>query len=206
MTPSPPPLILASGSPRRADLLHMLGIPFQIETHPVPEELLPGEEPAPHVERLARAKAEVVSRRHPHTLVLGGDTVVVSRGTILGKPRDPAHAVAMLMELSGRSHQVMSGLALLQAGGLVASGVRVTTVFFRPFGEPTARDYVATGEPMDKAGAYGIQGLGAALVDRIEGDHSNVVGLPIPLLVELLEQAGRPFRFPSGNGMRSEEP
>jgi len=184
----------------------MLGIPFQIETHPVPEEVIPGEEPAPHVERLARAKAEQVSHRRPGALVLGGDTVVVSRGTILGKPRDPAHAVAMLMELSGRSHQVMSGLAILRDGGVVASGVGVTTVFFRAFREPTARDYVATGEPLDKAGAYGIQGLGAALVDRIEGDHSNVVGLPIPLLVDLLERAGSPFRFPLPEGMGSEEP
>ena len=206
MTPPPSPLILASGSPRRADILHMLGIPFQVETHPVPEEVLPGEEPAIHVARLARAKAEVVSRRRPRALVLGGDTVVVSRGTILGKPRDPAHAVSMLMELSGRSHQVMSGLALLRDGGVVASGVGVTTVFFRGFGEPTARDYVATGEPMDKAGGYGIQGLGAALVERIEGDHSNVVGLPIPLLVELLERAGSPFRFPVPEATGGEEP
>lgn len=195
MTP-PPPLILASGSPRRAEILRMLGIPFEIDTHPVQERVLPGEEPAPHVERLARAKAEVVSRRNPGVLVLGGDTVVVSRGTILGKPTDPDHAVAMLMELSGRSHQVLSGLALLSGGVTVASGSRATTVHFRPFDRQTARDYVATGEPMDKAGAYGIQGLGSALVEGIEGDYSTVVGLPVPLLVQLLEEAGRPFRFP----------
>lgn len=196
---SPPiPLILASGSPRRAQLLRMLGIPFEILTHPVSEDPLPGERPAPHVERLARAKAEVVSRLHPGALVLGGDTVVVSQGRILGKPRDPGHAVGMLMDLSGRPHEVISGLALLQGGVPRASGTRATTVFFRPFDEQTARDYVATGEPMDKAGAYGIQGLGSALVERIEGDHSTVVGLPVPLLIDLLEEVGRPFRFPAG--------
>lgn len=201
-----PSLILASGSPRRAEILRMLGIPFEIETEPVSEEVLPGEEPAPHVERLARAKAEVVSRRNPGVLVLGGDTVVVSQGSILGKPRDADHALAMLMELSGRSHDVLSGLALLKAGVAVASGIRATTVHFRRFDPQTARDYVATGEPMDKAGGYGIQGLGSALVERIEGDHSNVVGLPVSLLVDLLEQAGRPFRFPPAREMERVEP
>lgn len=205
MTP-PSPLILASGSPRRAEILRGLGIPFEVDSRPVPEEVLPGEEPVPHVERLARAKADVVSRARPDALVLGGDTVVVSHGRILGKPRSAGDAVEMLMQLAGRPHEVLSGLALLREGRLVASGTSSTSVHFRPFDLQTARDYVATGEPMDKAGAYGIQGLGSVLVDRIEGDHSNVVGLPIPLLVRLLEEAGRPFRFPSRRGGEAGEP
>jgi len=190
------PLILASASPRRAELLRMLGLPFEIRTGSVVEDPLPGELPAPHVERLARAKAQAVSHITPHALVLGGDTVVVSGGRILGKPRDADEAVSMLLALSGRAHQVISGLALYRSGALLTSGTRSTVVHFRPFGWEEARAYVATGEPMDKAGAYGIQGLGAVLVAGIEGDHSTVVGLPIPLLLDLLEQAGYPFRFP----------
>lgn len=197
---APPFLILASGSPRRAEILRLLGIPFEVHTRPVSEEVLPGEEPALHVERLARSKGEEVSRSHPDDLVLAGDTVVVSRGRILGKPRDPGDAVEMLMQLAGRPHEVVSGLALLLGGAVAASGTSTTRVHFRAFDRDTAREYVATGEPMDKAGGYGIQGLGSVLVERIEGDHSNVVGLPIPLLVRLLEVAGRPFRFPSVGG------
>lgn len=193
---APPPLILASTSPRRAELLRMLGLPFEIRTGSVAEDPLPGELPVPHVERLARAKAHAVSQGTPEALVLGGDTVVVSGSRILGKPRDADDAVSMLLALSGLAHQVISGLALYRRGALLASGTRSTIVRFRPFGPEEARAYVETGEPMDKAGAYGIQGLGAVLVEGIEGDHSTVVGLPIPLLLDLLQQAGHPFRFP----------
>jgi septum formation protein len=195
MTPLPP-LILASASPRRAELLRMLGLPFEIRTGSVVEDPLPGELPVPHVERLARAKAQAVSCEVPEALVLGGDTVVVSGGRILGKPRDADDAVSMLLGLAGRPHQVVSGLALFRNGLLLTSGTRSTVVHFRPFGPEEATAYVETGEPMDKAGAYGIQGLGAVLVEGIEGDHSTVVGLPIPLLLDLLQQAGYPFRFP----------
>ena len=193
---APPPLILASTSPRRAELLRMLGLPFEIRTGSVVEEALPGELPVPHVERLARAKAQAVSLHAPGALVLGGDTVVVSQGRILGKPRDADDAVSMLLALAGRAHQVISGLALYRTGALLTSGTRSTVVHFRPFGVEQARAYVETGEPMDKAGAYGIQGLGAVLVEGIEGDHSTVVGLPIPLLLDLLQEVGHPFRFP----------
>lgn len=190
-------LVLASGSPRRADILRTLGIPFRVDVSSLPEEVLPGEAPAPHARRLAVEKAASVSLRHPGALVLGGDTVVAVDGEILGKPADAGDAVSMLLRLSGRSHTVASGLALVRDGREVASGVSVTRVEFRSFDRAIAERYVATGEPMDKAGAYGIQEMGAALVRRVDGDHSGVVGLPVSLLVELLERAGEPYRFPS---------
>lgn len=191
-----PFIVLASGSPRRAEILRTLGIPFEVDVSSLPEVVLPGEDPVSHARRLAVAKAASVSLRHPGKLVLGGDTVVVVDREILGKPRDPADAVDMLLRLAGRSHAVASGLALARDGAEVASGVEITRVEFRPFGIETAERYVATGEPLDKAGAYGIQERGAALVRRVEGDYSAVVGLPVPLLLTLLEQAGSPYVFP----------
>jgi len=189
------PLILASASPRRSEILTVLGIDH--ETHParVDESVLPDEGPEEHAERLARAKAAAVAGLLPGRRVLAGDTVVVVDGRILGKPRDEAHAADMLMELQGRGHQVVSSLALVDGDGRVFSGVQVTRVRFRSFDRETAEAYVATGEPMDKAGAYGIQGKGAALVEAVEGDYSGVVGLPVPLLVRLLDREGRPYRF-----------
>lgn len=193
-------LILASASPRRSALLSGLGISHQVRPALVDETPLPGESPLELTERLARAKAEAVSAETGGLPVLGGDTVVALGRQILGKPRDSDEAVAMLLSLSGRDHHVHTGLALARvdpATGLrVVSGVQVTRVRFRPFGEEEARAYALTGEPLDKAGAYGIQGLGATLVDGIEGDYSAVVGLPIPLLIRLLREVGRPYRFP----------
>ena len=190
-----PGLVLASRSPRRADLLAMLGIPFEVDPADIAEEVLPGEDPVSHTRRLAEGKARAVAERRPERLVLGGDTVVVRDGTILGKPGDVDHAVAMLLSLAGRAHEVVSALALAEPDGCVHAAVSRTTVWLRSFGEEEARAYVATGEPMDKAGSYAIQGAGAVLVESLEGDYFTVVGLPVPLLVGLLGAAGVPYGF-----------
>ena len=192
---APPPLILASASPRRANLLTQLGLQFRVEPSHIPEGVLPEETPGEHAERLSRAKALEVWERNQEALVLAGDTVVVLDGEILGKPGDPQEALAMLLALSGRTHKVVSGLALALPGEPIHSGVMTTEVTFQSFGEELARAYVATGEPMDKAGAYGIQGLGSALVKEIQGDYHTVVGLPIPLLLDLLHSGGFRYEF-----------
>lgn len=189
-----PRLVLASASPRRAALLRQLGLPAESVAADVDEAAHPGEEPAVHVERLARAKAVTVAASHPGALVVGGDTVVVRDGAILGKPDSEDHAVAMLTSLSGRTHEVYSGVAVAGPHGVV-SGVERTTVRMRPFGPGQTRAYVATGEPMDKAGAYGIQGLGAALVDGIDGDYYAVVGFPVGCFLDLLASAGWRYTF-----------
>lgn len=189
------PLVLASGSPRRAEILRILGLEFSVQPTGVDESILKGESPAGHVLRLAEEKARAVSAGRGEALVLGGDTVVVLDGRLLGKPGSESEAVSMLLELQGREHEVLTGLALAVPGGEVFSGVQGTRVTFREFGSETARAYVATGEPMDKAGAYGIQGAGAALVAGLDGDYFNVVGLPVPLLLDLLDRAGYAYRF-----------
>jgi septum formation protein len=196
LPPGPGPLVLASASPRRAEILETLGIPAEVHPALVDETVLPGEDPEEHAERLARAKAAAVAGLSPGRWVLAGDTVVVVDDHILGKPRDEGHAVEMLLILQGRSHRVVSALALVAPGGRVFSGVQSTEVRFRAFDEAFAQAYAATGEPMDKAGAYGIQGLGSVLVEGVDGDYSGVVGLPVPLLVQLLDEAGRSYRFP----------
>lgn len=190
------PLVLASASPRRTALLSRLGIEHTVDPADVDERELPGETPEGHVRRLAATKARTVAARHPDSLVLAGDTVVVRDGAILGKPRDAEDAVEMLLSLSGRAHEVLSGLALADpARGAVHLRIEQATVVFRDIDVPLARAYAATGEPMDKAGAYGIQGRGAALVTRVEGDYHTVVGLPVAALVSLLDEVGRPYRF-----------
>lgn len=188
-------LVLASSSPRRSELLSVLGIEHERRPARIDESVRPGEAPEAHAERLAREKAMTVARQRPDAWVLGGDTVVVVDDRILGKPLDESDALRMLLRLAGREHRVVSALALARPGHPPISGVASTRVRFRNFGEDEARAYVASGEPMDKAGAYGIQGRGAALVEGITGDHSAVVGLPVSLLVELLGKAGRPYRF-----------
>ncbi len=170
-------LVLASQSPRRQDLLRQAGIPFIVIPADVDEEPLPGEEPRAHVERLAREKALAVSAA-PADTVLGADTVVVVDGQILGKPRDAADAVRMLRLLSGREHQVITGICLRRGSRLITDA-ETTTVRFVSLSEDDIRDYVASGEPLDKAGAYAIQGLASKFIDRIEGCYSNVVGLPL---------------------------
>ena len=175
----------------------MLGLTFSVEPAHVPEEVLPGETPTEHVERLAIDKAIAVARLRSNAAVLGGDTVVVLDGEILGKPDGPEHAQDMLLRLAGRSHTVASGLALVLPSGDVHSGVATTEVSFRSFPADVARAYVETGEPLDKAGAYGIQGSGAALVTEIRGDYYTVVGLPISLLLSILRECGLEYWFGS---------
>ena len=192
---APPRLVLASASPRRAELLAQLGLAADVLPAQVDETYLPGEEPAAHTERLAREKAEAVARSAPDALVVGGDTVVVVDGhRVLGKPGTPEEAVLMLLALAGREHEVLSAVALAGAGGTV-SAVGRARVRFRVFGPDVARAYAATGEPMDKAGAYGIQGLGAALVDSVHGDYYTIVGFPIVRFLELLERKGWRYAF-----------
>ena len=184
------PLTLASGSPRRRQLLEMLAIPLRVVPSNVPEVRRPGETPVDYVERLAREKALSV----PGRLVLGADTTVVLRDETLEKPADEAEALRMLCKLQGRTHQVVTSVALV-AGERVHQATDVTNVTFRRLTEDFLRTYVATGDPMDKAGAYGIQGYGAALVERIEGDFFSVMGLPVRLVLRLLEEAGEKYEF-----------
>lgn len=189
-----PTLVLASGSPRRRQLLEMLGLSFRVVAPEVDETRPKDEPPDAYVVRLARAKAAAVAAREREAVVLAADTTVVVRGSVLGKPRSPAEAVAMLAQLQGRTHQVLSAVAVAQ-GERLEHALDVTDVTFRSLGEAELVGYVATGEPLDKAGAYAIQGQGAALVEGIRGDFFSVMGLPLRLALELLERFGRPYRF-----------
>ncbi len=189
-------LILASNSPRRLDVLHQLGLNPVVRSPAVDEAYIPGESPAAYVERLARAKAEVVAEKEPDALVIGGDTIVVSENRLLGKPADEDAAVEILISLAGRKHQVLTGLAISGQDGTV-SAVSGTEVRLRSFTEAEARRYVMSGEPMDKAGAYAIQGLGAALVAEIVGDYYTVMGFPVGTFLDLLLQSGWRYVFGS---------
>jgi septum formation protein len=188
-------IILASGSPRRHQLLEMLGIPHSVDPAEVAERQEPGELPETMAVRLARLKASTALARHPDHPVLGADTVVVLDRDVLGKPTDPDDAIRMLKRLSGREHRVVTAVAMAVPGGVVHERFDVTRVWFRPLSPEWIRAYVATGEPLDKAGSYGVQGYGAVLVDRVEGDFFSVMGLPLRLVVELLQAAGQPYRF-----------
>ena len=165
------------------------GVPFDVDTADVDDTPRDGEAPHDYVRRLAEAKARAVAVRHPARLVLGADTTVVVDGTILGKPVDAADAGDMLRRLSGRSHQVLTGVALVRDGRTVEVGVAVTDVWFAAMTEADIDAYVATGEPMDKAGAYGIQGRASCFVTRIDGSYSNVVGLPVALVHQWLRDS-----------------
>ncbi len=188
-------LVLASGSPRRAELLERLGLTFEVIPARIPEELLEDETPGEHTERLSREKALEVCRSRPDSLVLAGDTVVVLDDRVLGKPSDPGDAVDMLTALSGRTHLVVSGVALVCPDGRIRSDSETVEVTFRELDRREILRYVETGEPMDKAGSYGIQGLGSALVRRIRGDYPAVVGLAVPLFLDLLEELGIRYDF-----------
>jgi len=208
-------LILASASPRRAELLRAAGIQFDVLPPDVDESVLPGETAERHVRRLAEAKARAVVPRAGGRRVLSADTVVVVGGEILGKPVDDGDARRMLRMLSGRSHEVLTGVCLLRYEGdrgkgeegrgedrgdwgqaighgelLAASEVAVTTVEVAPLAEAEIDWYVASGEPRDKAGAYAIQGLASRFVTRIDGSYSNVVGLPVAVVYRMCTQAG----------------
>lgn len=195
---SPPTFVLASGSPRRSAILDLLGIRHAVDPADVEERPREGESAEAYVQRLAREKASRVARRQPGRMVLAGDTVVLLDGEILEKPAGPDAAARMLVALAGRRHRVATGLALAVPGQLL-SRVDTAEVLMRDFDRGVAERYVATGEPMDKAGGYGIQGRGAALVRRVEGDYYTVVGLPVSGLLDLLEGAG--YRYAFGGGL-----
>jgi septum formation protein len=186
-------IVLASASPRRQELLRNAEIVFRVCPADINESPLAGESPRDCAERLARGKALAVSQSRPRDYVLGADTIVVVDETILGKPRDADDAARMLRMLSGRTHEVITGVCLVspvagKAEGLTAS--ETTLVTMCELSETEVRDYVATGEPMDKAGAYAIQGIASRWIPRIEGDYSNVVGLPVALVYRVLRARG----------------
>ena len=178
-------LILASASPRRKEMLAKLGLDFEVQAAEVDEIPLYGESPEEFVQRAAAEKASEVSRSQPDAWVLGADTIVVHEGAILGKPMDAGDALKLLMRLSGQMHKVLTGFCLKRQQENISVGRAIgTDVYFSAFTEATAAAYVATGEPLDKAGAYGIQGCGGVLVEKINGSYSNVVGLPLAEIIE----------------------
>lgn len=187
-----PPLILASASPRRGALLTQIGIPHRVIPAHIDESRHPDEEPIAYVRRLAFEKAQAVHAQHPKAFVLAADTTVVLAGTVLNKPVDRAAAEAMLRSLAGATHHVHTGLALLgpgSDGGLELGHVETTAVSMTPIPETELLAYLDSGDSLDKAGGYGIQGYAARWVARIEGDYSNVVGLPLAAAVQLLRRA-----------------
>jgi septum formation protein len=181
-------LILASASPRRQELLRNAGIAFTVDPADIDETPLVGEAAQACAERLARAKARAVHKRHPEDFVLGADTIVVIDDIILGKPRDGEDAARMLRMLSARQHSVITGVCLL-GPAFEATSSAATLVTMAEIPEDEIRFYVATGEPMDKAGAYAIQGIASRWIPHIEGDYSNVVGLPVALVCSILREA-----------------
>lgn len=180
-------LILASSSPRRQELLRQIGVPFSLSPVDIDEFIQPDETPQQYVQRLAQEKAQAASQQHPSATILGSDTCVVYQQSILGKPVNNDHAAEMLKQLSGHRHQVITAVALLNAQHQRVINV-TTEVVFRSLSDNEIQAYIDTGEPADKAGGYGIQGLGAILVNRIEGSYSNVVGLPLTETAQLLQQ------------------
>lgn len=189
--------MLGSASPRRRELLSLAGVPFVAMPSSFDERILASEEPEAFTRRAAKLKAETVMQtQDPGIWVLAADTTVVVDDQILGKPTDRSDAARMLGLLSGRSHRVLTAVVLAQAGsGTVSGTMAETTVLFRDLSHDLIQGYLDTGEPLDKAGAYGIQGIGAMLVRSINGSYTNVVGLPLVETIELLEEAGvwRPF-------------
>jgi septum formation protein len=200
-SPTPPPLVLASQSPRRAELIGRLGLQFETLPADIDESYFSGETPSQHAERLSREKAQKIAGERPDALVVGSDTIVVVDGDVLGKPRDVEDAVQMLMRLSGREHEVHTGVAVA-LGKRVESSLERVKVRFRALDEAACREYVATGEPMDKAGAYGIQGFGSALVEGIEGDYFAVMGLPVVRMLDMIGRFG--WRYGFGTLVRAE--
>jgi septum formation protein len=186
-------LILASSSPRRRDLLAQAGLDFTVQSADIDESALPGESPASYVQRLALEKAQVIYQRHnsdPSLTVLGADTAVVLDDILLGKPAGQEDARRMLQMLSGRTHQVLTGVAAVSRKGAF-SEVDLTHVVVNPIPEDELVRYIVSGEPMDKAGAYGIQGYAARWIPRIEGCYFNVMGLPLARTIALLAKAAR---------------
>src|SRR5687768_15414836 len=190
-----PPIILASQSPRRAELLRMLGFQFDVVPADIDETYTAAETGPDHAQRLAREKAEGIAKSRPDAIVIGSDTVVVVDADVLGKPRSQEHAVEMLLRLQGRTHQVATGIAIAAPGRQADDEIEVVDVKFRAFERLTAEAYVRTAEPMDKAGAYGIQGYGASLVEWVRGDYFAVMGLPVQRMIRMMERMGYRYDF-----------
>lgn len=191
-----PGVVLASASPRRRELLSLIGIPHEVIPSGMDETAFSGESPPVHAERLARAKAATIAESSQGKIVIGADTIVVIDDMTLGKPADQTDAARTLRRLSGRTHTVVTAIAVAFNGALV-SGVEQVSVTFRELSDAEIEAYVATGEPMDKAGSYGIQGYGATIVKRIEGDYFAVMGLSLVRLTELLQRVGVGYHFGS---------
>jgi len=187
-------VILASQSPRRRELLTLVGITHDVRPADIDETYFAGERPSEHAERLARGKADAIAARKPDALVIGSDTIVVLDGDVLGKPGDDADAARMLARLGGRSHTVITALAVAWRGE-THSAVEEVGVTFHPLTNDEIAAYIATREPMDKAGAYGIQGYGATLVARVDGDYFAVMGLSLQLLIRVLRSLGIRYVF-----------
>jgi septum formation protein len=185
-----PILVLASASPRRQQLLREAGIAFEAHAADLNEDQNAGEPPLEYAHRLSREKAHAVAQHYPRRYVLGADTIVVVDGEVLGKPRDTKDAERMLRILSGRGHEVSTAVTVVTPAGETETRSITTKVIFRELAEEEIRQYVAGGEPMDKAGAYAIQGGASRWTNRIEGEYSNVVGLPLPLVTEMLRKSG----------------
>jgi len=187
-------VVLASGSPRRHQLLNLIGIEHEVNSANIDETPRPREAPRRYAERLAREKAATVAVRDPDLITIGADTVVVINRKVLGKPIDTSDAARMLAMLSGREHTVITAVAVAR-GRKLRSAIEEVRVKFRRLREDEIEAYIATGEPMDKAGAYGIQGFGATIVERIEGDYFAVMGLPLVRLVGLMRDVGVRYQF-----------
>jgi len=184
-----PKIILASGSPRRKELLSTLEIPFEIITSGVSEEVDPTLDPVEMVKVLAEMKATAVAKKIHEGLVIGSDTTIAFKGSTLGKPANPKDAKRMLEMLRNEKHQVISGIAIIDSSSMrIEAGTVTTSIRMRNYSDQEVNDYIATGEPMDKAGSYAIQGKGSSLVAEIEGCYNNVVGFPLCELVKLLEK------------------
>lgn len=186
--------VLASSSPRRTELLRLIHIDHEVRPAHIDETQHPGELPRDYAERLAREKAQAVAKQHADAVIIGADTIVVVDGDVLGKPADGAEAAAMLRRISGRTHIVDTAVAVVR-GSKVTSAVEEVDVTFRSLTDHDIERYIATGEPLDKAGAYGIQGYGATIVQTVSGDYFAVMGLPLGLLVRLLREVGIVYDF-----------
>ncbi|HMK48490.1 MAG TPA: Maf family protein [Thermodesulfovibrionales bacterium] len=184
-------IILASASPRRKEILEKTGLKFKVDKSLLEENVIPGMKPREFARFLSREKAREVAKRHKNALVIAADTIILFRGRIFGKPLNRDHATEMLKALSGKVHSVITGFTIMDtADGKEATGSVETKVFFKRLSDEDIKAYVNSGEPMDKAGAYGIQGLGALLIKRIDGDFFNVAGLPLSTLGEKLKKFG----------------
>jgi septum formation protein len=189
-------VVLASSSPRRRELLNLIGIAHEVRPANLDESMRPRETPRRHAERLARDKASAVATRDPDLITIAADTIVVINRKVLGKPVDEEDAARMLAMLSGREHTVITAVAVSR-GKKLRSAIEEVKVKFRRLREDEIEAYIATGEPMDKAGAYGIQGYGATIVERVEGDYFAVMGLPLVRLVGLMRDVGVVYQFGS---------